>query len=121
MGPALYQTRGGMEASGVTFRLFGKKIDYFGPFWATWPFAKLAIHDGWVIVRVWPWSVEISIPVKDIDLVEYRRLKPWRPLRRPSLKFFHHERVEGPVTFIGFTLKTAVVVLDQLGVSIREV
>jgi len=86
MGPLLYQTRGGMEASGVT----------------------------------WPWSVQISIPVKEIDVVEYRRLKLGRPLRRPSLKFLHGAPVANPVTFIAFSLDRAVRVLSELGVKIAD-
>ena len=120
MGPLLYQTRGAMEASGVTFQLFGKKIDYFGPFWATWPFAKLECYREFVIVKVWPWSVQISIPVKEIDVVEYRRLKLWRPLRRPSLKFLHHAPVANPVTFLAFSLDHAVKVLRELGVKVTD-
>ncbi len=96
-------------------RLFGFEISPW-MLGISWPFGKIECHSDSLIVKAWP--LRVSIPLRDIDAVEFKKMKISRILLGDRLEIRHHAGAPVRIVFSWYGLSSVVRLLEEMGVRV---
>ena len=112
-----YERRGAVQLHNPRIRILAVELSPW-IWWASWPFGKIECHEDHITVKAWP--LRVSIPLQDIDTVEFRRMGIRRMLLLlgERLEIRHRAGLPNPVVFSWYRLSPLLQFLQQRGVRV---
>ncbi len=107
--------RGNVRLHSPTIRLL--RIQMSPWIWAvSWPFGVFECDETSIIVEAWP--TRLSISLKDIESVVFKRAGVWGILLGDRLEISHRAGPPNHLVFNWYGLSSLVQALEELGVSV---
>jgi hypothetical protein len=83
---------------------------------ASWPIGKLECYDDCIVVKAYP--NQVSVALRDIDVVVFKKMTLRRILLGDKLEISHHAGAPNRIDFSWYGLSSVVRVLEEKGVRV---
>lgn len=111
----VWQRRGSVRLHHPPMRFLGMQVS--PSIWgASWPIGKLECYDDSIVVKAYP--NEVSVPLQDINMVVFKRMRIWRILLGDMLEISHQAGEPNRIDFSWYGLSSLVPLLEQKGVRV---